>query len=126
MRKLLEKNILFIILIFSITTKSLAATSSDPDCRDKDAWPAAMAFTFLKNANLVTNETLDFSKTKVSRLASEKISKDLYRQIHLVTYVKKDGNEISAVTVNDASSEECSMSGVDVYVIDKKLGDYKD
>lgn len=83
-----------------------------------------MAFTFLKNASLLDNASVDFSKTKVSRLASEEIDKNLYRQIHLVKYVNKNGSDVSAITVNDVSNDECSMSGVDVYVVKQKLGDY--
>ena len=70
-----------------------------------------MAFVHLKNAGLVHNETTDFTKTKVVRIASEKIGKDLYRQVHLVTFMEKSGEKIKIITVNDASQEECSMSG---------------
>jgi len=81
-----------------------------------------MAFVHLKNAGITDNYKLDFSKTKTVRLASEKIGKDLYRQIHRVTVTEKSGNIIEVITVSDASSEECSMSGVDVFVVLKHLG----
>ncbi|MBT9568593.1 MAG: hypothetical protein IV085_09880 [Thiobacillus sp.] len=83
-----------------------------------------MAFTHLKNAGEFDNDSLDFSKTKVTRLASEKIGKDLYRQIHLVKFVKQSGEDVLAMTVNEVSSQECSMSNVDVYLVSKQLGDY--
>jgi hypothetical protein len=35
------------------------------------------------------------------------------------------GDPVEVITVNDASHEECSMSGVDVFVISKELGGLK-
>ena len=85
-----------------------------------------MAFTHLKNAGLIYNETTDFKKTKVVRIASEKIGKDLYRQVHDIVFSETDGSKIEVVTVNDASHDECSMSGVEVYVISNRLGSLKE
>ena len=84
-----------------------------------------MAFVHLRNAGLTENEKLDFSKTKTTRLASEQIGKDLYRQVHLVTFIEKSGKTIEVITRNDASNEECSMSGVEVYVVSNRLGGTK-
>lgn len=81
-----------------------------------------MAFVHLKNAGITNNEKLDFSKTQTTRLASEKIGKDLYRQIHRVVFFEKPGNTIEVITSNEASNQECSMSGVNVFVISKHLG----
>ena len=103
---------------------STAACSTEPDCSSPDAWPAQMAFTHLKNAGIVANEDLDFARTQVSQIASEKIGKDLYRQVHLVRYFRKSGEEVAAIVVNEASSQECSMSDGDVFVISRRLGSY--
>jgi len=84
-----------------------------------------MAFGALKNAGITNNDKVDFTKTKTVKLASEKIGKDLYRQVHLVTFAEKSGQTIEAITRNDASSEECSMSGVEVYVVSRRLGEAK-
>ena len=84
-----------------------------------------MAFVHLKNAGLLQNETIDFTKTQITRLASEKIGKDLYRQVHQITFFRKSMDKISVVAVSDASYEECSMSGVVVFVISQQLGDLK-
>jgi hypothetical protein len=81
-----------------------------------------MAFVHLKNARLTNNERLDFTKTITSRLASEKIGPDLYRQVHHVVFTEKAGGKLEVVTVNHASSEECSMSGVQVFVVSRQLG----
>lgn len=81
-----------------------------------------MAFVHLKNAGITNNEKLDFTKTKTDRISSEKIGDDLYRQVHHIMFTEKSGNTIEVITVNDASSVECSMSGVEVFVINQHLG----
>lgn len=98
------------------------AFSKDPDCTGVKRWPTKMAFVHLKNAGLTDNNKLDFSKTKTIRLASEKIGNDLYRQIHHITFTEKSGNKIEVIASNEASNEECSMSGVDVFVVSQHLG----
>lgn len=111
-----------LIAVFVIVIPSFA-TAKDPDCAGVDRWPTSMAFVHLKNAGITTNENIDFKKTKTTRLASEKVGEDLYRQIHLITFTEKSGNTISVITSNEASSEECSMSGVDVFVVSRHLGE---
>ncbi|MEO6118641.1 MAG: hypothetical protein ABIP37_06180 [Methylotenera sp.] len=93
-----------------------------PDCSGSERWPTSMAFGYLKDAGFINNENMDFEKTKTTRLASEKIGKDLYRQVHLVTFVKKSGETVMAITNSDASNEECSMSDVEVYLVSKQIG----
>jgi len=79
------------------------------------------ASTLLINAGIIDRDKLDFTKTKTIRLASEQIGRDLYRQIHLVTFTEKDGNVVEVITSNEASNVECSMSSVEVFVISKRL-----
>ncbi|MDO8305174.1 hypothetical protein [Herminiimonas sp.] len=110
------------VIAFLLALVAGSSVAKTPSCSGPDNWAAAMAHVHLKNANLLNNESVDFSKTKVALLASEKISKDLYRQIHLVTFVEKSGGKIEVITSNEASSEECSMSAVQVFVISGKLG----
>lgn len=107
------------LTLFIVSSASVLAGS--PDCTYFDAWPSSMAFVELKNAGLADNESLDFSKTTIVRLASEKIGKHLYRQVHRVRFVKKTGEQIEVITANDASHQECSMSDVDVYVVSQRL-----
>ena len=83
-----------------------------------------MAFVYLKNAGITTNDKVDFTKTKTVRLASEKIGNDLYRQIHRVIFTEKSGKTIDVITINDVSSEEGSISNVEILVISKQLGQY--
>jgi hypothetical protein len=110
----------------SALTISLApyAAAKVPDCTHRDAYPSGMAFTYLKNAGVFRDDELDVEKTTVKRLASEKISKDIYRQVHLIRFTKLSGVQFSAITINEVSAVECSMSGVDVFLISKRLGDY--
>src|SRR5438045_3406526 len=84
---------------------------SPPDCTGPEDWPASIAFVHLKNAGLTNNDKLDFAKTTVVRLASERISKRLYRQVHDVTFTEKSGRTLEVITVSDASNEECSEGG---------------
>lgn len=93
-----------------------------PDCAGVEQWPTSMAFAHLKNAGITDNDRLDFAKTKTARLASEPIKDGLFRQVHHVTFTEKSGNMIEVITLNDVSNDECSMSGVDVFVISRHLG----
>jgi hypothetical protein len=111
----------FVTLVVGITTVAQCQTDKThgPDCSGR--WPTSMTFVHLKNVGLVDNDSIDFSKTKTERLASEKIGKDLWHQVYHVTYIKKSGEEIEAIAIHDASQEECSMSGVEVSIVSKHL-----
>ncbi len=89
-----------------------------PDC--SGSWPTIMAFVHMKNAGLADNASIDSSKT-TARLASEKRAKGLWHQVYHVTFTKKSGETLEAIAVHDASLEECSMSGVEVFVVSKHL-----
>jgi len=39
-----------------------------------------------------------------------------------LTFYEKSGRAIEVITSSESSSSECSMSGVDVYVVSKKIG----
>jgi len=111
-----------LLCLFAGALYALSAHAADPNCSGVERWATSMAFVHLKNARLTDNNKLDFSKTKTTRLASEKIGKDLYRQVHHVVFTEKSGVKLEVITVNDASSEECSMSGVQVFVVSRELG----
>lgn len=119
MRALIASSVLMLGTL-TVTSSVLAVA---PDCSGVDRWPTSMAFVHLKNAGITSNEALDFAKTETTRLASEEIGENLYRQVHLIRFIEKSGRTIEVVTINDASSVECSMSGVEVFVIAKRLGD---
>ena len=81
-----------------------------------------MALVNMKNAGILTNDQVDFKKTTSKKLSYEKIGKDLYRQVHLVTFERKDHKLLQAIVLSDASSEECSMGDAQVFVISQTLG----
>lgn len=81
-----------------------------------------MAFVHLKNAGLTDNSLTDPTKATAVRLATEKIGKDLYRQVYRVTFHVTSGQDIEVITSSNASFEECSMSAVDVFVVSRHLG----
>lgn len=115
------RRLLFIvILIISVPAiaQSQVEKTHGPNCIE---WPTNMTFAHMKNAGLADNYSIDFSKTKTVRLASEKIGKDLWHQVYRVTFTKKSGDVIEAIAVHDASQDECSMTGVVVYVVSKVL-----
>jgi hypothetical protein len=108
---------LSIAATLSATLSGFSAAHADPDCAGPGRWPASMTFAHLKNARVLTNDDVDFSRTASTLIASQKIGADLYRQVFLVKYYLKDGRSESAIAVSDASNEECSMSDVKVYRI---------
>lgn len=84
-------NIMSIKTIFILTLILLAGCverggiikqSEYSECSDVERWATSMAFVNLKNAGITSNESLDFNKTKTTRLASENIGDNLYTQIH--------------------------------------------
>ena len=113
-----------VLICVAVLAFSASASAASPNCDGVDNWASNMAFVHLKNAGLTDNDKVKWDERKVVRIASEKIGKDLYRQVHQVTFREKSGNTIQVITVNDASHDECSMSGVDVYVVSKHLGDH--
>lgn len=108
-------------LLTSALFSTCAIAAQSPNCGGVEQWPANMAFVKLKNAGLITSESLDLSKTRVTRLASEQIKPNLFVQIHQISFTEKSGKLINVITNNRASSEECSMSDVEVFVIDTSL-----
>ena len=110
-------------MVFPIGLLSLAAAMlptpslADPDCAGPNNWPASMTFAQLKNAGVLSNDQVDFSRTSSILIASQKIKRDLYRQVFKITYVAKNGRKIQSIAVSDASRDECSMGDVTVYRI---------
>jgi hypothetical protein len=63
-------------IIFCVLVAGVA--SADPDCSGVDRWPVKMAFSHLKNAGITDNDRLDWAKTRIVRIASQKIGKDAF------------------------------------------------
>lgn len=107
-------------LIF-FTCTAAAQTLKAPDCSGRDHWAAGMAFTKLKNANVITNDGVDFDHVTSKMIVSQRVGKDLWRQVFRVTFPLKSGSPVQAIVVSDASSEECSMSDAQVLLVSKAL-----
>jgi hypothetical protein len=116
---MLMRAALKVVMATIFAMPAAAALAKSPDCA---SWPTNMALVHLKNAGLINIPSVNEAQTKAVRLASEKIGKDLHQQVYDITFHTKDGKTIEVITKNQASSEECSMSGVDVYVVSKKIG----
>jgi hypothetical protein len=111
-----------ILIIFFLTNLQ----ANDSYCSSINSFATSTAYVVLKNLNIVSPKNIDYEKTKTILLSSQKIGEDLDKEIHHITFYKKNGKKVEVITVNDTSSEECSMSGVDVYLIDKKISnDYR-
>lgn len=90
---------------------------ADPKCDGPESWPAAMTHGQLKNDGVLVNDEVDFSRTGVEQIVSQRLRKNLYRQVFKIVFHFKDGRLVQAIAVSDASKEECSMSRVTVYRI---------
>jgi hypothetical protein len=83
-----------------------------------------MGSTMLQNMGLLPKSPdIDWDKIKATRLASEKVGKDLYVQVYDITFPTKSGATLRVITRNTASHEECSMSSVDIYVVSRTVTD---
>ena len=108
----------------SVALLSISAAWADPRCAGPENWPASMTFARLKNEGVLANDQVDFRRTSVHQIASQKIGHDLYRQVFEITFhlqagYPKAGKPVRAIAVSDASMDECSMSDVTVYRIDE-------
>jgi hypothetical protein len=97
-------------------------SAKDPDC--SGAWPTTMTLVYLQDAGITSGAKIDSSRTKTGRIASERLGKDLYHQVYYVSFTEKSGKVIDAIAVHDASHDECSMSGVQVFLVSRILGHY--
>jgi hypothetical protein len=111
-----------LVYIAILLLSASSAFAKEPDCAGPDNWAAVQVFTSMKNAGLIKNDQLDFRRTKVRRISSERIGRDLWRQVLFVQYYRNDGSPVEAIAVSDASQEECSMGDVQVYLVSRKLG----
>jgi len=91
-----------------------------PDCTSPEAWPASMAYVTAKNAGLLSPDTVDTSRTRVTRLASETLADGTFQQVHLVTFFLRDGSRQGVVAVGRVSREECSFGETQNYFLQRQ------
>ena len=106
------------LLVTLLAVLPILSFAKGPDCH---SWPMNMSEVWLQNAGIVAIEKINEPKTKITLLASEKKAKGLYTQIYHFIFYDSIGNSYETITNNDASYEECSMSGVDVYLIPRSV-----
>ena len=104
---------------FALSLPSICLAGSPPGCK---GWPTNIAIVYLKNAGINDPTKLDESKTHAVRLSSEKIGKDLWRDVYDITFREHGGRVIEVITSSEAGSTECSMSDPIVWVVSQKLG----
>ena len=104
------------LLVTLFAVLPILSFAKGPDCH---SWPMNISEGWLKKVGIVDIINLDESKTKITLLASEKKAKGLYTQIYHFIFYDTTGNTYEIITNSDASYEECSMSGVDIYLISK-------
>lgn len=116
--KIVMRSLVLILFVVSVPL----AWAADPKCDGPQRWTAVMALGQLQDAGLTNGTKTVHDKISVKRLASQRVGKDLYRQVHRVTYPQSDGSSLEVITVSDASHQECSMGDVQVFLVSRKLG----
>jgi hypothetical protein len=107
------------VAALALAVPALCFAGSPPGCK---SWPTNIAIVYLKNAGITDPTRLDESKTRAARIASEKIGKDLWRDVYNITFYEHGGRSFEVITSSEASSAECSMSDPIVWVVSQKLG----
>jgi hypothetical protein len=92
-----------------------------PDCSGPDHYAAGVSFATLKNAGLLTNETVVWSKVQSRTIASQLSRKNVWRQVFRVTFPLTNGKKLETIFVQDASNEECSFGDTQLFLIAKDL-----
>jgi hypothetical protein len=58
---------------------------------------------------------------KAEWIASQRIGKNLWRQVFRVTFPLKSGDKIEAIVMNGASAGECSLGPTQIFLVSKEL-----
>ena len=78
-----------LVICLALAGVGAPTVAKDPDCSGTDRWPTRSTLAALRVAGVV--DQVDRTKTKTTRIASEKIGDDLYRQVHRITYTEARG-----------------------------------
>jgi len=108
--------------VASLLLFTVVASSTDLSCSGPDDYAATSAFVHLVNIGLLDRDDKFYGNVEVTLLASERIDRNLYEQIHRIVFTRLSGKEIEVITTNRASRKECSESGVEIYLISQHLG----
>jgi hypothetical protein len=110
-----------LLATLALAIPALAFAGSPPACK---SWPTNIAIVYLKNAGITDPTKLDETKTRAVRIASEKVGKDLWRDVYDITFYEHGGRSFEVITSSEAGSVECSMSDPVVWVVSQKLGEH--
>ena len=113
-----------VFIIFTILTISLFAGHTY-DCSYLHNYAENISYLKLKDQKLINPDSVIENKTKSILIASEKINKNLYKDVHLITFFLKNNTTIKVIAINNSSPEECSMSDVDIYLIKSKISGHE-
>ena len=105
----------------AIAFGAAGATAKAPDCSGPEHYPASMAYVYLKDAGIVGPESVDFPHVQSRMIVSDRIRRDLWRQVYRVTFPLKSGPAVEAIVINDASTEECSMATPHIFLVAKEF-----
>ena len=75
----------------------------------------------MKDAGLLTNYNVKWKDIRSRTIASQRIGKNLWRQVFRVTYPLTTGQRLEAIVVEEVSFDECSMSEPQIFLISKAL-----
>lgn len=92
----------------------------EPDCSGPDHWAAKVTVVKLKNAGIVTQEAF-VARVEARQILSQRLPKGLYRQVFRVVIPRRGGSPLVALTISDATFEECSMNDPKVYLVSREL-----
>ncbi|ASW00487.1 hypothetical protein CJU94_17315 [Paraburkholderia aromaticivorans] len=101
-----------------LAAPALCLAGAPPQCA---SWPKHITPLILKNVGITDPVKIDDAKTRAVRIASEKIGKDLWRDVYDITFHERTGRAIEVITSSEVSSLECSMSDPVVWVVSQKV-----
>jgi hypothetical protein len=112
-----------IIIVFAVIVRiPFSVFPAEPRCDRPDNWAALSSFSKLKNEGVVGPLEIDLAKTTVEHLGSTRPGKNLWRQVHHITYKSSSGvHLLEIIAVNEATDDGCSGGGVDIFLISKHL-----
>jgi hypothetical protein len=96
------------------------ATRARTDCSGPDHWAAIMTIVKLKSAGILTQEAFS-ARVESRQILSRRLPNGRYRQIFRVVIPRRGGPPVVALTVSDATFEECSMDDPKVYLVSREL-----
>jgi hypothetical protein len=76
------------------------------------SWPTTMALGVLQDNGLIPKGQINVAATWTHRLASERLSKNMWHQLYLVRYKLPSGEEVSAIAdINYSPIPDMNMEG---------------